>query len=65
MKIGFIGAGKVGFSLGKVFSEGGLQVNAIAVTLCAVILILMNLPRLNKLHPIVWIAAGAVVYLKS
>ena len=26
MKIGFIGAGKVGFSLGKVFSEGGLQV---------------------------------------
>lgn len=26
MKIGFIGAGKVGFSLGKLFSKGGLQV---------------------------------------
>lgn len=26
MKIGFIGAGKVGFSLGKIFSEGGLDV---------------------------------------
>ena len=26
MKIGFIGAGKVGFSLGKFFSEGGITV---------------------------------------
>ncbi len=26
MKIGFIGAGKVGFSLGKFFAEGGIQV---------------------------------------
>ena len=26
MKTGFIGAGKVGFSLGKLFAENGIQV---------------------------------------
>ena len=40
-------------------TKGGWSIDLPSLILCAVILIVMNLPRLDKLHPVVWIGIGA------
>ncbi len=41
--------------------EGNVQVNVVNVTVCVVTFALLQVKKLGKLHPLVWIAAGACV----
>lgn len=41
--------------------EGNVQVNVVNVAVCGVTFALLQVKRLGKLHPLVWIAAGACV----
>ena len=41
--------------------EGNVQVNVVNVTVCGVTFALLQVKKLGKLHPLVWIAAGACV----
>ncbi len=42
-------------------SEGTVHVNLVNVTVCAGAFALLQIKKLGKLHPLVWIAAGACV----
>ena len=42
-------------------TDGNVQVNVINVSVCAVTFALLQVKKLGKLHPLVWIAAGACV----
>lgn len=42
-------------------SEGNVQVNVVNVTVCVITFALLQVDKLGKLHPLVWIAAGACV----
>lgn len=42
-------------------AEGNVQVNVVNVTVCVVTFALLQVKKLGKLHPLVWIAAGACV----
>lgn len=42
-------------------SEGNVQVNVVNVTVCVITFALLQVKKLGKLHPLVWIAAGACV----
>lgn len=42
-------------------ADGNVQVNVINVSVCAVTFALLQVKKLGKLHPLVWIAAGACV----
>lgn len=44
-----------------VATDSGYQPNYISITICVVMFIFMEIPKLKKLHPLVWIAAGAVI----
>lgn len=41
--------------------NGKLQPNLTAIALCAVVVALLQVKKLKDLHPIIWIAAGAVL----
>ena len=41
--------------------EGHVQVNVVNVAVCGVTFALLQVKKLGKLHPLVWIAAGACV----
>lgn len=41
--------------------EGNVQVNVVNVTVCVITFALLQVKKLGKLHPLVWIAAGACV----
>ena len=41
--------------------EGNVQVNVVNVAVCGVTFALLQVKKLGKLHPLVWIAAGACV----
>ena len=42
-------------------TEGNVQVNVVNVTVCVITFALLQVKKLGKLHPLVWIAAGACV----
>ena len=42
-------------------TDGNVQVNVINVSVCAVTFALLQVKKLGKLHPLVWIAGGACV----
>lgn len=42
-------------------TDGNVQMNVINVSVCAVTFALLQVKKLGKLHPLVWIAAGACV----
>ena len=42
-------------------SGGQVQVNLTNVAVCGVTFVLLQVKKLGKLHPLVWIAAGACV----
>lgn len=44
-------------------SDGSFQFPVVPVILCIVFFVCMQIKKLQKLHPVVWIAAGAVIGL--